>query len=332
MFENIRKKIFLFIEPSKYTGFVTPYNLFMTGIVFVSVLPIMVKRDTPFLIMIDNICTVIYIIDYFLRWLTADIKFKQPGAKSFFRYPFQRMAVIDLLSIIPGFFYINGTGVCVLFRILRVFRFLRIIRYSKSTSLIIKALRNQKASLLAVVLLSLEYVMLCALVIFTVEPQTFKSFFDAVYWSTVSLTTVGYGDIYPVTPLGQVMAMISSFFGIAVIAMPAGLITAGIIQEMEKEYSKEDKKKHADKETASSAAVKKKMKIKKKTAASSPKKNTSVKDAPAKSSSEKKKPEKSNPEKSNPGKNNPGNDSSVKDCSEESPSAKKSPDSEKEKS
>ena len=243
MFENFRKKVFLFIEPSKYTGYVTPYNLFMTIIIFVSVLPIMVKYDNRYMAQIDFISTVIFVIDYLLRWITADIKFNEPGAKSFLRYPFQRMAVIDLISILPGFFYINGFHLHRIFRILRTFRFLRIIRYSKSTNLIIKALNNQRNSLYAVVMMALEYILVCALVIFNVEPQTFDTFFDAIYWSTVSLTTVGYGDIYPVSTAGQIMAMISSFFGIAVIAMPAGLITAGIIQEMEKEYKKEEKKK-----------------------------------------------------------------------------------------
>ena len=243
MFEDFRKKVFLFIEPSKYTGYVTPYNVFMGVIIFISVLPIMVKHDSPWLIWIDMVSTVIFIIDYILRWLTADIKFKEPGAKSFLRYPMQRMAVIDLISIVPGFFYINGFRLHRIFRVLRTFRFLRIIRYSKSTSLIIRALRNQKNSLYAVVLMALEYVFVCALVIYNVEPQTFHTFFDAIYWSTVSLTTVGYGDIYPVSTAGQIMAMLSSFLGIAVIAMPAGLITAGILQEMENEYIKADKNK-----------------------------------------------------------------------------------------
>ena len=62
--------------------------------------------------------------------------------------------------------------------------------------------------------------------IFKVEPDSFQTFFDAVYWSTVSLTTVGYGDIYPVTVLGRLVAMFSSFFGIAIVALPAGILTA----------------------------------------------------------------------------------------------------------
>ena len=76
------------------------------------------------------------------------------------------------------------------------------------------------------------YIIISAIVIFNVEPDSFENFFDAVYWSTVSLTTVGYGDIYPVTALGRTVAMISSFFGIAIVALPAGIVTAEYIKTL----------------------------------------------------------------------------------------------------
>ncbi len=74
-----------------------------------------------------------------------------------------------------------------------------------------------------------------ALVIFNVEPNSFNNFFEAIYWATVSLTTVGYGDLYPVTTIGRVVTMVSSIFGVAVIALPAGIITAGYMKEVENE-------------------------------------------------------------------------------------------------
>ena len=74
-----------------------------------------------------------------------------------------------------------------------------------------------------------------ALVIFNVEPDSFSSFFDAVYWATVSLTTVGYGDIYPVSVFGRIITMLSSILGIAIVALPAGIITAGYMTEIQKE-------------------------------------------------------------------------------------------------
>ena len=83
--------------------------------------------------------------------------------------------------------------------------------------------------MIAVGTLSVGYIIISALIIFNMEPQTFNTFFDAVYWSTISLTTVGYGDIYPVSVAGKTITMLSSFFGIAVVALPAGIITAEYI-------------------------------------------------------------------------------------------------------
>ena len=90
--------------------------------------------------------------------------------------------------------------------------------------------------------MSVAYIIVSALVIYTVEPESFDTFFDAIYWATISLTTVGYGDIYPVTAIGRVVTMVSSMFGIAIIALPSGVITAGYLEEMNKDDEEEDGK------------------------------------------------------------------------------------------
>ena len=82
--------------------------------------------------------------------------------------------------------------------------------------------------------MAFSYILISALVIFNVEPDSFESFFDAIYWATISLTTVGYGDIYPVTNAGRIITMISSILGIAIVALPAGIITAGYLNEINK--------------------------------------------------------------------------------------------------
>ena len=80
--------------------------------------------------------------------------------------------------------------------------------------------------------MAVAYIFVSALVVYNVEPDSFETFFDAVYWATISLTTVGYGDIYAVTTIGRIVTMISSVFGIAIIALPSGVITAGYLEEM----------------------------------------------------------------------------------------------------
>ena len=97
-------------------------------------------------------------------------------------------------------------------------------------------------------MLALFYIFLTALVMFNAEPhtdpttgeETFDSFFDALYWATVTLTTVGYSDLCPVTDIGRIVSMISSLFGVAIIALPSGVITAGYLEELRELREKKD--------------------------------------------------------------------------------------------
>ena len=79
------------------------------------------------------------------------------------------------------------------------------------------------------------YIALSALIMFQVEPDSFDTFFDAIYWAVVTLTTVGYGDIYPTSEIGRIVSMMSSFMGIAIVALPTGIITAGYMRELSRE-------------------------------------------------------------------------------------------------
>lgn len=179
----------------------------------------------------DIITTVLFIIDYVLRLITADYKLNRKNISSFIRYPFTLWAIIDFISILPTLTALNsGFKLLRLFRIFRTFRVFRIFkafRYSKSISIITKVINKSKNPLLAVCTLAIGYILISALVIFNVEADSFDTFFDAIYWATVSLTTVGYGDIYSVTTAGRMITMISSILGIAVVALPASIITAG---------------------------------------------------------------------------------------------------------
>ena len=143
-----------------------------------------------------------------------------------------------MVSILPTITVLNsGFKLLRLFRVVktfRIFRIFKVFRYSKSISIIINVMKNSKEALLAVGTLAVSYILISALIIFNVEPKSFKNFFDAIYWATISLTTVGYGDIYPVTNAGRIITMISSILGIAIVALPAGIITAGYLNEINK--------------------------------------------------------------------------------------------------
>lgn len=238
----MRKKIFEIIEPTERKSALSSiYDGFMIIVILLSILPLCFKGISMPLIAINYVCFIVFVIDYFLRWITADYKYNKKSITSFLRYPFGFFAVIDVISVLPSLYILNN-GFKLLriirmiraFRIFRAFRVFKIFRYSKNIKIITNVFKNSKESLIAVVMLTIAYILISALIVFNAEPQTFDNFFEAVYWATISLTTVGYGDICPVTTMGRAVTMISSVFGVAVVSLPAGIITAGYLKELEK--------------------------------------------------------------------------------------------------
>ena len=169
---------------------------------------------------------------------------------SFMMYPFTGWAIIDLLSILPGLSLVGrGFKIFRLTRLLRILRLFKLFRYSDKIQVLWKVLRKEKSVLLTVLGIAVFYVFLTALIMFNAEPhvnpvtgaKTFEDFFDALYWATVTLTTVGYGDMIPVTDIGRFVSMLSSLFGVAIIALPSGVITASYLDELRALKQKKEK-------------------------------------------------------------------------------------------
>ena len=144
--------------------------------------------------------------------------------------------IVDLLSILPSLTMLSsGFKLFRLFRLNKALKALKFLRYSHSFELILNVIKREKRALAAVCVLAGGYIALSALIMFQVEPDSFDTFFDAIYWAVVTLTTVGYGDIYPTSEIGRIVSMTSSFMGIAIVALPTGIITAGYMRELSRE-------------------------------------------------------------------------------------------------
>ena len=211
----------------------------------ISIIPLAFKKQYPIFSVIDIVAVIIFIIDYVLRFVTADMKLKK-GLLSFVKYPFTPMAIIDLLSILPSLIVINsGLKLFKLFRLVRtlkvvkVLKVFKIARYSTSIEMMVGIFKKRKDEFSVIMSFAIAYILVAALIILNVEPDTFNNYFDAIYWATVSLTTMGYGDIYPVTTIGRIVTMLSSFVGIAIVALPAGIITSGLMEEISKSKEQE---------------------------------------------------------------------------------------------
>lgn len=241
----MRKRIYEIIEVSQNNDRLSSvYDWFMMAVIVVSILPLCTHSENTVFNIIDAATVVIFIIDYLLRLCTADLKLKK-GALSFLLYPFTIMALIDLVSILPSLTMLaKGYRLLKIFRLLRTFKVFRVFkafRYSKNVTMVINVFRKQKESLLVVCCFAIAYVVVSALVIFNAEPETFTTMFDAIYWATISLTTVGYGDVYATTVIGKIITMVSAVLGIAIVALPAGIIIAGYQDEIEEMREKKEK-------------------------------------------------------------------------------------------
>ena len=228
----MRKKIYNVLNQNAI------YDTFMFIVIIMSIIPLAFVKQQSWMTLIDRITVIIFIVDYILRWFVAD-KLSNKLNK-FILYPLTPMAIIDLLSILPSITLLNSSfkllKIFRLFRSLRLLKILKLVRYSKSITMICNVFKKQKETFITILVMAITYILVSALVIINVEPETFPTYFDALYWATISLTTVGYGDVYAVTTIGKIITMISSFLGIAVVALPAGIITSGLMDELSKSH------------------------------------------------------------------------------------------------
>lgn len=238
---QLRENTYQLIEPRNENRYSRIYDIVMLIAIAIGILPLMFRTQTKLFWYFDLISGVCFIIDYLLRWFTADMVSKRSKWTAFVIYPFTPMAIIDLLSILPVFNLLSPTFKVVrVSRLLKILRIFKVIRYFEPLEIIMSVIRKQSKILCTVLSLALFYIFITALIMFNAEedinPETgkylFDTFFDAFYWAACTLTTVGYGDLYPISDTGRTISIISSMVGIAIIALPSGIITAGYMEEL----------------------------------------------------------------------------------------------------
>ena len=176
------------------------------------------------------IITIVFTIEYILRIISI----KKP-----FKYIFSFYGIVDLLSTIPTYIAFIAGGHNLLFairalRLLRVFRILKITRYIGESNKLIKALKDSKAKILVFLFTVLIVCVIMGTVMYLVEgPENgYTSIPIGIYWCIVTLTTVGFGDIHPVTPMGQFIASLIMITGYGIIAVPTGIVSAEYTKNM----------------------------------------------------------------------------------------------------
>lgn len=237
---DFKRRIYEVLEVSKFGDKSShAYDKLMTVAIIVGLIPMMLKKETTYTYWIEILTSFIFLTDYIARVYTADYKMGYKSYKAYIAYLFTPLAIFDFLSILPVIYLFTPVSSMIgLLRLFRIFRALKLIRYSKTMIIIANVIRKVKSQLMAVLILIIVYIFVSAMLIFQLEPNLFNNFFDALYWATISITTIGYGDISPVTPVGRLITMCSALVGVAVIALPSGIITAAYMTEITKTKSK----------------------------------------------------------------------------------------------
>jgi len=188
---------------------------------------------------------VVFTVEYILRiWTcTIDPKYSNPVSGRI-RYAFSPLALIDLLAILPFYLPLVLKIDLRFLRILRLVRLLRIIklvRYSSSMQLIGRVFVSKKNELLITVFAVFLLLLMASSIMYYVEheaqPEVFASIPHSMWWGIITLTTVGYGDVFPITLLGKIFNGMIAFLGIGLFALPAGILASAFAEEMNKHHN-----------------------------------------------------------------------------------------------
>lgn len=245
----IKRKIFEIIQPDCGNSSMSrAFDFFITGLILVSVIAVFAGTfelsagASRTLETIEKIASVAFTIEYALRIFTADLlRPELPPWKSRVKYVVSPMAAIDLVAILPFWLPMILPGSLLGMRALRLVRLLRIFKLNRYFdamraigAVIVEKKRELVGSLFFIVLLMLVTSLLMYSIEHDAQPEAFRNAFSGLWWAVATVTTVGYGDIYPVTHLGRLLGAIIAFSGIAAVAVPTGIITAGLSSVMER--------------------------------------------------------------------------------------------------
>lgn len=192
----------------------------------------------PYYKAVESVIILFFIIEYVLRIWTAEYLYpNENGVRAAFRFIFSFNGMIDLLTILPYILVFLPVGF-VAFRTLRVFRVFRLFRINSqydAFNVVVDVLRNKSRQLFSSICMIFVMMLASSICMYSLEheaqPDVYRDAFSGIWWSVSALLTVGYGDIYPITHLGQIMAIVISFLGVGLVAIPTGIISAGFVEQ-----------------------------------------------------------------------------------------------------
>lgn len=254
MFPKIKKRTYEILEIAKEGDYVSKiFDIFILSLIFLNIVFIILesveslyKKYEFFFWLFDVFTVSIFTVEYVLRlWsCTTDERYKEP-LKGRIRFALTPMAVIDLLAILPFFLTFLNLDLRIL-RAIRLFRLLRVLkmgRYFTALRILGNVFIQKKEELIVSIFFVIILLIIASTLMYYIEneaqPDVFSSIPATMWWSIATLTTVGYGDMYPITPLGRLLGGIIAILGIGLFSLPAGIVASGFVEE----YQNKNKKK-----------------------------------------------------------------------------------------
>ncbi len=245
----MKKRIFEIIQIGNRKDTISKaFDIFITVVIFLNLAATMTATFDeaaaymPVLNGIELVTSIIFLMEYCLRIWTADCLYPdKKGIKAVLRFVFSLSGLIDFFTFFPTFLpFVFPTGMVAfrIFRVIKIFRLFQINAQYDAFTVITNVLKEKKSQLFSSICMILVFMMAASLCMYSLEheaqPEQFQNAFSGIWWSVSTLLTVGYGDIYPITTLGKMMATVISFLGVGMVAIPTGIISAGFVEQYTK--------------------------------------------------------------------------------------------------
>ena len=255
---NLEKALFYLVdendEHNKLSKF---FNYFLMILIILSVGEMALETDDSIFIpyrnyfrIFDFFTVMVFSTEYIIRIVTAHLTKENQGKtrwQSIKEYVISFAGIVDLLSILP--FYLDFTNldlrVLRMLRLLRFFRVFKITRYNDSMKLVADVIKDKRSEIGVIMGLIIIIMIISSFIMFYAEhesqPEQFPNVLGCLWWAIVTMTTIGYGDVYPVTTMGKLIGSIMAILGIGLVAMPTGIISAGFLEKINEKQEKEKK-------------------------------------------------------------------------------------------
>lgn len=259
--KNQRRRLYEIVEIGEAGDNVSrAYDIFYTVLIIVNLAACIAytfndieARCGTLLNIIEDVTVFFFAVDYALRVFTSVCRFPERStAGAVAGYVFSFMGIVDLLSFLPNylpFFFPSGAVAFRMFRVIRIFRLFRINKYYDSLNVITEVIKSKSEQLISSVFIIFILIISSSMCMYSIEntaqPDVFENAFSGIWWAVSTLLTIGYGDIYPVTPLGQAISIVITILGVGMVAIPTGIISAGFVDQYSRikkmnEYGREE--------------------------------------------------------------------------------------------